>query len=111
MWRISPISEDWVVKGCHIHINQVELAVRPDQFNKVVFRKVFSSTTDADYDVASLVALGLLADSAFRHKLRDSIERAMAHMMGITGFNMRQARGRLGEFKFLLLALDRLEKS
>ncbi len=28
MWRISPISEDWVDKGCPIPINQVELAVR-----------------------------------------------------------------------------------
>jgi len=82
MWRVSAVSEDWVDKGCHIHINQIELAVRPDHSGGLIFRKVFSSTTDADFDVASKLALGLMAGSGFRQKLRDSIERAMTHMLG-----------------------------
>lgn len=107
MWRISPISEDWVDKGCHIHIDRVELAVRPDRFGGIVFRKVFSSTTDADLDVASRIATDLLDDPAFRRKLRDTVERAMAHLLGVGGQKMALARGRLREFNFLLIALDR----
>ena len=30
MWRVSAVTDDWVAKGCHIHIDWVELAVRPD---------------------------------------------------------------------------------
>ncbi len=111
MWRVSPISDDWVDKGCHIHIDGIELAVRPDQFGQVVFRKVFSSTTDADFDVASRIAVALLMDPGFRLKLRDSVDRAMPHLLGVSGYKMAKARGRLLEFKFLLLALDRPEAS
>jgi hypothetical protein len=111
MWRISAISEDWVDKGCHIHIGQVQLAVRPDTNNKVIFRRVFTSTSESDFDLASRIASNLLADAEFRHKLREALRRAMAHMLGITGYKRDKARGRSGEFKFLILALDRLETS
>ena len=30
MCRISPISDDWVVKGCHLHVGKVEVVLRPD---------------------------------------------------------------------------------
>jgi len=109
MWRISAISEDWVDKGCHIHIDHIELAVRPDHLGGIIFRKVFSSTPDADHDVASRIALKLLENPGFRAKLRDSIERAMTHLPGITGYKMAKARGKLRELKFLLVALDLLE--
>jgi len=96
MWRVSAVSEDWVDKGCHIHIDQIELSVRPDHSGGLILRKVFSSTTDADFDVASRLALGLMAGSSFRQKLRDSIERAMTHMLGITGYKMVGSCARSG---------------
>ncbi len=111
MWRISAISEDWVVKGCHIHIDAVELAVRPDQFGQLIFRKVFSSTSDADFDIAARIAMDLLRKPEFRDKLRDSVTRAMTYLMGITGRKRSLARGRLYEFKFLLIAIRSLETS
>jgi hypothetical protein len=111
MWRISAISEDWVDKGCHIHIGKVELSIHPDTDNKVIFQRVFSSTSDADFALASKIASGLLADAEFRLKLREALRRAMTYMLGITGYKLDMARGRSGEFKFLILALDRLETS
>jgi hypothetical protein len=109
MWRISPICDDWVDKGCHIHINQVELAVKPNHLSEVIFRKVFSSTSDQDFDVASRVARSLLEDGEFRRKLVDSLERAMEHMLGVSGQKSARARGRLREFNFLIIAIGRLE--
>jgi hypothetical protein len=105
MWRISPICDDWVDKGCHIHINQIELAVRPNHLSEVVFRKVFSSTTDQDLDLANRIATNLLGDPEFRRKLIDSLERAMEHMLGVTGQKAPRARGRLREFNFLIINL------
>ena len=46
MCRISAVSEDWVDKGCHVHVASVELALRPDHLGGIVFRSVFSSTDD-----------------------------------------------------------------
>ncbi len=109
MWRISAISDDWVGKGCHIHIDRVELAVRPNHLGGVIFERVFSSTRDADFEVAARIAHDLLGDAEFRSKLRDSIRRAMTYLLGTTGRQRPLARGRLREFKFLLVALDRLE--
>lgn len=111
MWRISAITEDWVDKGCHVHINQIELAVRPDHLGSMVFRKVFSSTSDADEDVATRIAAKLLDDPEFRTKLCDSIIRAMDYLPGIEGRKKSLARGRLREFRFLIIALERLEAS
>ncbi len=95
MWRISAISEDWVDKGCHIHIGQVELAVRPHTENKVIFRKVFASTSEADFDVASRIASNLLADAEFRHRLREAATGHHSHARH-TGYKMDKARGRSG---------------
>jgi len=111
MWRISAVTEDWVEKGCYIHIDRIELAVRPNHLGEVIFQKVFSSTTDANFDVAVRIARELLLDPEFRTKLRDSVDRAMGYLLGISGQKKPLARGRLREFRFLLIALDRLETS
>jgi hypothetical protein len=60
MVRITPIDEDWVDKGYHIHVHSIELAVHPDHLGGIVFRKVFSSTSDDDFDVATRVATAML---------------------------------------------------
>lgn len=108
MVRISPIADDWVGKGCHIHVDSIELAVHPDHLGGVVFRKVFSSTADEDFDVASRIATAMLEDSEWRQKLRGTLQRAMVYLLGVTGEKMPKARGRLREFKFLIIALDKI---
>lgn len=108
MVRISPIAEDWVDKGCHIHVDSIELAVHPDHLGGVVFRKVFSSTSDDEFDIASRIATAMLQDAGWCHKLRDTLERAMIYLLGVTGQKMPKARGRLCEFNFLMIALDRI---
>ncbi len=50
----------------------------------------------------------MLQDPEWRHKLRDTLERAMVYLLGVTGRKMPKARGRLREFNFLGIALDRL---
>ncbi len=109
MWRISVISDDWVDKGCHIHIRHVELSVHPDHLGGIVFRRVFSSTLDADYHRANQIALDLLGDGEFVRKLATDVRRAMNFLQGITGYKRSLALGRLREFNFILVALEKLE--
>ena len=70
MVRISPISDDWVVKGCHLHVGTVEVALRPDHLGGIVCRKVFSTTADWEIDAASKEVMKWLEDPAWRSRLR-----------------------------------------
>ncbi len=108
MVRISSISEDWVGKGCHIHVDSIELSVLPDHRGGIVFKKVFSSTSDMDCDVAIRIATQILQDANWRRKLRGTLARAMEYLLGVRGQKMSKARGKLLELKFLIVALDRL---
>src|SRR5690348_14064384 len=44
----SKISQDWVEKGFHIHVDGVELTVSPDHLGGVMFQVWFSSTPTED---------------------------------------------------------------
>jgi hypothetical protein len=109
--RISAISDDWASKGCHVHVGRIEVAIRPDHLGRVAFKKVFSSTPDGDLLKAVSIVKLSLGDDGFRTRLRSAIERAKLHMPSVEGYWEAKARGRLLEFKFLLLALDRMEGS
>lgn len=105
--RISPVDPDWVEKGCHLHVGRVEVALRPDHQRGVVVRKVFSSTTDGDLDVATRVVLNAIEDPAFRNKLIRVVERAMTFCAGVEGEPLPRARGRLRELRMVVIALQR----
>jgi len=109
MCRISTVSDDWVVKGFHIHIERVELAMRPDHRGGVVFQKVFRSTSDAEASRAVKVAANLLDDPTWRKKFRDALLQGREYLLGVDGELEDLARGRTCEFNYLLIALDRME--
>jgi hypothetical protein len=77
MCRISPVSEDWADKGCHLHVGKVEVALRPDHVGGIVCRRVFSKTEDWEIEAASKLVDAALADTVWRRKLRATVERAM----------------------------------
>lgn len=87
MCRISVVSEDWVVKGCHVHVSGAELALRPDHLGGIVFRPVFASTDVQEIDITVHLVEAKLGDVLWRDKLKGTIERAMTHLMGVRGQN------------------------
>ena len=109
MCRISTVSDDWIVKGFHIHVERVELAMRPDHCGGIVFRKVFRSTTDAEAIKAAKIAESLLDDPAWRRRFRDALDRGREYLLGIDGELQDLARARTCELNYLLIAIDRLE--
>lgn len=109
MCRISPISEDWADKGCHLHVGNVEIALRPDHRGGVVCRKVFSGTPDWQVDAASRVVFDRLNDPQWRNKLKHRLEGALTFLLGVEGEKQDRARGRLRELRMLIVALERLE--
>jgi hypothetical protein len=111
MWRISRVSEDWVVKGFHLHYQDVEVAMRPDHRGSIVFTKVFASTSDQEAHAAIASANELLEDPQWRRRFRETIERAMQFLRGVEGRHRSLARGRLCEFHFLTIALEKLERT
>jgi hypothetical protein len=108
MCRPSVVTEDWVKKGCHIHVGAVELVVRPDHLGGVVFRPWFSKTPPEQAAVAIKIAREqCLADEDMRRRWIRDIEHAALYMLGYEGSLESLANGRLLEFKFLVLALER----
>jgi hypothetical protein len=64
-----------------------------------------------EVDAAARLVSRMLHDPVWRNKLRNSIERAMVHLLGIRGHKYNVARGRLFELRMLLRALDKWERS
>ena len=51
--RPSAIYDDWVLKGFHVHVEGVELAVRPGhQTGMIAIKRVFRSGSVAEVDAA-----------------------------------------------------------
>jgi len=108
MCRISKIGDDWIVKGFHLHVHEVELVMRPDHKGGVMFKKFFQSTPDRDAQRAIGRAKELLADVAWRRRFYRELERARRFMESRGGGLADLAHGRAAEFTFLLIALRRL---
>jgi hypothetical protein len=103
----SPLAEDWIKKGFHIRITGVELAVRPNHAEGVVFRSVFASASQDDVDIACRGANGCLADPLVRAKWIKRIKSAMVLLGSESGALRDLARGRMAELNFLRVALER----
>lgn len=104
----SVVADDWISKGCHIHVDGIELAVRPDHLGGVVFRSVFSSPNDATVQTAIRRAREeCLSDDDVRKRWIQSIQRAKVHLMSHSGVLRRLAVGRVAELNFLEIALRR----
>jgi hypothetical protein len=106
MCRISPVSEDWVEKGCHIHIRGTEVALRPNHLGGIVVKKIFRSTPDERVDAATVLLLKRLQDPKWRKKLIDRLNGAMVFLLGVEGERRTRARGKLAEMHRLIIALQ-----
>jgi hypothetical protein len=103
----SIVAHDWVTKGFHIHIGNVELRVYPDHVGKVGFAPIFSSTPENEVANAIKIAYEIcLANADVRNRWIQAARRATSYMLGVQGELQDLARGRMGEFRFLEAAIN-----
>ena len=108
MCESSIISDDWVTKGCHIHIDEVELAMFDDYRGRVAFRPFFSSTPrDRGKKAVKLAYEECLPNPDVRRRWINRLEAARVFMLGYSGAMSSLANGRMAEFKFLRIAIER----
>lgn len=106
----SVVADDWITKGCHIHVDGIELAMRPDHRGGVVFSSVFSWPDGSVVDAAIRRAKkDCLPDNAQRGRWIKSIQRAKIHLISHRGVLRELAVGKLAELHFLELALQQYE--
>jgi hypothetical protein len=115
MCRPSTVTDDWVVKGCHIHVDGVELAVRPTHSatyrDGFVFKKIFRSTSDQAYQVAVRKAREeCLTAPDVRARWRRALQGGLAFVRSFSGEPANLANGRQYEFVRLIRHLDAYEK-
>lgn len=109
MFEISTIADDYVVKGLHIRLREIELAVHPDHSGAIVFRRVFASTPEADVDAAIREANEVLRkEPQAKQQLFDTAFRAREFLQGYTGALADLANGRAAEITFIMHALKKL---
>lgn len=109
--RPSVISPDWVEKGFHIHVGDIELVIRPGHKRGMVVPKVWF-TRDRGKDVKSAVRSVVeqcLRDPAIREKWLATLDRAMAYCLKFEGQLKPLARGRLKELSLLRRKLRQYE--
>jgi hypothetical protein len=110
MCEPSKITEDWVTKGCHVHVNGIELNIYSDHEAHIGFREVFSSTTASDLRAAIKSAYeDCLPNPAVRKRWMQRLDMARIFMLNYQGALYRKANGRMLEFKFLRIAIGRWE--
>jgi hypothetical protein len=108
MCRISKISEDWIVKGFHIHVYDVELVMRPDHQGGIVFKKWFRSVSNEAARPAIERARELLQDEHWRRLFYREAMRAREYVRRTSTRLQDLAIGRAAEFTFLMAALCKM---
>jgi hypothetical protein len=111
--RISTVTDDWVSKGCHVHVGRTEVALRPSHEGLIVYRGIFSWTEPDEVEAAGrLIHERLMSrDAEFQEQLKKAIDRAMTFFTGVEGDFKRIARGRLYEMRRLQQILERMERT
>ncbi len=112
MCQPSKVGDDWAVKGCHIHIGRVELRVFPDHLGGVGFKSFFAVTTNNKNWVEAAIKAAVedcLEDPQVRKGWIRSLRQGIRFMLSFDGEPSSLAKGRMLEFKFLILALERFE--
>lgn len=113
MCEASKVANDWVVKGCHIHIRQVELVLFPDHVGGVGVKSFFKVTAQNKGDVQAALKIAkstCLVDEDVRKFWIRSLKQAIRFMLSFDGEPASLANGRMLEFKFLIIALERYER-
>jgi hypothetical protein len=88
-----------------VHVDGVELALRPGNGGTVVIKKVFSSTTDRAFNPAARKMQQALGDIKNRQLLH---QKATAMRDYLRTLGTEQATARAGELTFLIHALQKL---
>lgn len=104
-FQVSKIAPDWATKGFHVHVDSVELAIRPAQGGSIVIKPVFSSTTTSAFNTAAGKMQNELGDLAARQHLYREAIRARDYLRSLKS---DQAAAKAGELSFLIHALKKL---
>jgi hypothetical protein len=108
MCQPSTVTDDWVTKGCHIHVNGVELNIFTNHLGEIHFRSVFSSTHENRVKQAIKTAYEVcLPDPDTRAKWIQKLKMARVYMLSCSGELASLANGRMLEFKFIRIAIER----
>ncbi len=110
MCQASKVTSDWVVKGCHIHIGAIELVIFPDHTGGLGFKPFFAVTARNEEAVAIALKTAeekCLPDPQVRKRWIRSLDQAMTYMLSFDGEPSTLANGRMLEFRFLIIALER----
>lgn len=111
MCESHTLAPDWVTKGCHIQIGNVELAMMPDHKGEVMFRQVFAKQDASEVKAAIRVAIkNCLTDPIVRKSWVKRLEGAIAFMVDHDRRDelYHIANGRMFEFKMLIIAIERI---
>lgn len=105
--RPSAIYDDWVLKGFHVHVEGIELALRPGhQTGMIACKRVFRSDSWVEIDAAKrLLIQKCLSSKIVRDRWVETLGRAMDYLNGYTGDLPDKANGRKYEFRRLQKAL------
>jgi hypothetical protein len=110
MCQASKVNDDWAKKGCHIHIGSVELVICPDHLGRVVFKPYFAVTSKNKKHVDGALKMAqdeCLPNEDVRKRWIRSLNQAINHMLSFHGEPSSKAKGRMLEFRFLIMALER----
>lgn len=108
MCEPSKVTDDWVTKGCHIHVDGVELNIYTNNTGGIDFRPVFSSTAPHRLNRAMKIAYEeCLPDPFMRKRWIQRLEMARVFMLSYPGELHSLANGRMLEFKFIRIAIAR----
>src|SRR4051812_26921530 len=107
MCQASKVTHDWANKGCHIHIGLVEIVIFPDHLGGVGFKPFFTVTPQklpAVKQALKTVRQVCLPDPDVRGLWIRSLRQGIRYMLSFEGEPAAKAKGRMLEFKFLILA-------
>ena len=111
--RASVIADDWVVKGFHIEIDGIELAMRPaHQTGVIALRSVFSSVSSDNLNAAANKLIRqCLENPGVRDRWCDVIDKAIGYLRGYYGEVSDLAIGRQAELIFLRHAIRKYSEA
>lgn len=108
MCEPSKVTDDWVTKGCHIHVDGIELNIFTNHTGGIGFRSVFSSSRPEQVASAIKVAYrDCLSDPFTRNRWIQRLDMARVFMLDYPGQMRDLANGRMFDFKMIRVAIER----
>ncbi len=109
MCQPSKVTDDWVTKGCHIHVNGVELNIYTNHLGGIDFRPVFSASPPDRVKQAIKTAYEkCLPEPGIRKRWIQRLEMARVFMLNYPGELASLANGRMFDFKLIRIAIERV---